>query len=67
MTINQSEWARPFRLRMPDGTVYHGVEYPNGRVAVDLEHQFHVGLTIEGLLADSPEGATIERPEESRP
>jgi hypothetical protein len=50
---------------MPDGTVRHGAEYANEHVAVDLGHRFHVDVTIGALLADSPEGTTIERPEET--
>lgn len=64
MPDTPAQWGRPFQLRLPDGAVYHGVEFPTGRVAVDLEHSFRVALSIDGLLADAPAGATIVRPEE---
>lgn len=61
MSGQPSQWGRPFVLTLPDGSTYHGVEFPSGRVAVDLEHSFRVAVSVDGLLADAPAGSTVTR------
>ncbi|MGW6743772.1 hypothetical protein ACWGDX_24140 [Streptomyces sp. NPDC055025] len=65
------EFARPFRLHLTDGRVWHGTEFPGGHVCLnhpDEYNAFTVALTLDALLEDrSPEdplrGARVERPE----
>jgi hypothetical protein len=64
VTDQPEQFGRPFRLHLPDGAIYHGVEFPSGRVAIDLEHSFRVAISVDGLLADAPEGAIVVRREE---
>lgn len=52
------EWARPFRLRLRDGRIIPGVEFPSGNVVInhpDEEDQPYVvtlALTLDGLFAE---------------
>lgn len=53
-----TEWARPFRLHLQDGRVWHGVQFPVGLVVVthpgesDLPGAFTLGLTLDALLEE---------------
>lgn len=73
MTGSAAEWSRPFRLHLDDGRVLHGVEFPNGHVAVNHPDEpggaFTVGISL-GALTDEPgywlHGARIEWSEGDR-
>lgn len=65
-----TEWSTPFRLRLRDGRVWQGAEFPNGFVCVHHPDEINVctiGISLDGLLEElHPEhelfGATVERP-----
>lgn len=54
------EFARPFRLRQPDGRVIHGAEFPSGRVAVDDRAGFYTAVSLGELITSVPSGTRIE-------
>jgi hypothetical protein len=66
-----TDFARPFNLHLPDGTVLHGAEYPDGRVfaiPADGEAGAWVALSLDVLLAERmPDGTRVEHPEEPQP
>jgi hypothetical protein len=63
------QWARPFRVDLPDGTSLDGAELPSGRVITDdREIGFcTAATTIDHLLEVLPSGTLIVRPEEPTP
>lgn len=60
-------WARPFNVTTVRGEVYHGVEFPSGRVVLDhqVDGLVAAAVSLDVLLA-APDmnGAVVERPEE---
>lgn len=64
------EFARPFNITTAEGELYHGVEFPTtGLVVLASPEQGLVSAhaSIETLLAfPDMQGATVERPEETR-
>lgn len=68
------EFARPFRLRLAGGRVWHGVQFPSGHVAMnhpdepDVAAGFTIALSVDDLLSDRHlndplTGACVEWPE----
>jgi hypothetical protein len=61
-------FARPFNLTLPDGTVLHGAEYPDGFVACSHPDGGlgWAAISMEALLDRLP-GGIVQRPEEPTP
>lgn len=52
-----SEFARPFRLHLTDGRIWHGVEFPSGHAALnhpedDMPSAFTIAISVEHLLGN---------------
>lgn len=63
-----SEWGCPFNVITETGDLYHGVEFPSGRVVLDHPDTglACAAISIEDLLAMADmRGATVERPGEA--
>ena len=65
-----AEWSTPFQLRLRDGRIWKGAEFPNGFVCVHHPDEINIctiAVNLDGLLNDQPDGhplhgARIERP-----
>jgi hypothetical protein len=66
--MNQPEWARTFNLTTAGNDLYHGVEFPSGRVVLDRPESglACAAVSLDELLATPDmQGATVERPGEA--
>jgi hypothetical protein len=65
-----ADGAKPFRLRLTDGRVWQGAEFPDGFVCVHHPGEptiCTIAVSLDDLLADLPpmhqaHGAVVERP-----
>ncbi|MFK4801644.1 hypothetical protein ACI3K5_23555 [Streptomyces sp. MPA0124] len=65
-----ADQVKPFQLRLTDGRVWLGAEFPDGFVCVHHPDQptiCTIAVSLDALLADLPpqhqaHGATVERP-----
>lgn len=53
-----NEFARPFRLRLTDGRIWHGVQFPSGHIAVnhpgedDEPYMMSIAVSMDDLLGE---------------